>query len=226
MPSVQGLSGIWPEPYHYNLFNARFDYHLNDKNTVFLRYSHDGNQGFGPYALTPQPANFNYNYNWSDQAMLGVTSTLTPNLVNDARFQFHFWENNVTDAKASDCQYPCVGFGLPGHRDYIGSGTYGTGASVNSPQFRQARSFELNDTLSWQKGTHRIRFGMDYEFMKSKVVPWDFCDPGCVYVFSPETIKGLVGAATPLLYPNLPTKITSTADLLNLPIYNLAFVDL
>jgi len=218
LPSLQALSGIWPEPYHYNLFNARFDYHLNDKHTIFLRYAHDGNQGFGPYALTPQPANFNYNYNWSDQAILGLTSAFTPNLVNDARFQFHFWENNVTDAKPSDCQAPCIGFGLPAIVTMVGSGTYGTGTSVNSPQFRQARSLELNDTLSWQKGKHRLRFGVDYEHMASKVVPWDYCDPGCLYVMSPETIKGL-GLAS--FYPNLPSKITTTADLLNLPLYSL-----
>jgi hypothetical protein len=221
LPSVRGLSGIWPEPYHYNLFNARFDDHISAKHNLFVRYSHDGNQGFGPYALTPQPANFNYNNNWSDQSLLGLTSVLKPTLVNDLRFQFHYWQNNVTDALPKDCQYPCVGFGLPAIVSYIGSSTYGTGASVNSPQFRQARSFELTDTVTWLKGKHSVRFGIDYEYMRTKVVPWDFCDPGCLYVFAPETIKGIVGAGTPFLFPTLPSTINSTADLLNLPIYNL-----
>ena len=221
LPSVQGLSGIWPEPYHYNLINARFDYHLSNKHSLFVRYTHDGNQGFGPYALTPQPANFNYNKNWSDQSLLGLTSAFRPNLVNDLRFQFHYWQNNVTDALPSDCQYPCVGFGLPSVT-YIGSSTYGTGTSVNSPQFRQARSYELTDTLTWIKGKHSLRAGIDYEHMRTKDVPWDFCDPGCLYVASPEFVKSYVPAsALPLVFPNLPTRITSTADLLNLPIYNL-----
>jgi len=218
LPSVRGLSGIWPEPYHYNLFNARFDYQINTRNLAFLRYAHDGNEGFGPYALTPQPANFNFNYNWSDQVIAGVTSTITPSLVNDARVQFHYWENNVTDATQAQCPYPCIGFGLPAIVSFIGSSTYGTGQSVNSPQFRQARSIELNDTLSWQKGTHRIRIGVDWEWMKSKVVPWDFCDPGCLYVLSPESTRSL-GLWS--FFPNLPTTITSTQDLLNLPVYNL-----
>lgn len=221
LPSLQALSGIWPEPYHYNLFNARFDYQVNSKNLAFLRYSHDGNEGFGPYALTPQPANFNFNYNWSDQAIVGLTTTLTANMVNDARFAFHFWENNVTDATPAQCPNPCIGFGLPAIVEMIGSGTYGTGTSVNSPQFRQARSGELNDTLSWQKGTHRIRIGIDYEYMKTKVVPWDFCDPGCLYVFSPEETRAVLGSLANVLFPSLPTTITSTQDLLNLPIYNL-----
>jgi hypothetical protein len=222
LPSVQGLSGIWPEPYHYNLVNFRVDHHITEKHNIFVRYTHDGNQGFGPYALTPQPANFNYNQNWSDQALLGLTSAIKPTLVNDLRAVYHFWENNVTDAQPKDCQFPCVGFGLPAIVTYIGSSTYGTGQSVNSPQFRQARSGELTDTLTWLKGKHNIRVGIDYEYMKTKVVPWDFCDPGCLYVFSPETLKGLVPASLlPVLYPTLPSKITSTNDLLNLPVYNL-----
>jgi hypothetical protein len=221
LPSVQGLSGIWPEPYHYNLYNVRLDYHLSSKNTLFLRYSHDGNEGFGPYALTPQPASFNYNYNWSDQSIIGWTSVLTPALVNDVRFQYHFWENNVTDAMASNCVYPCIGFGLPSIVTMLGSSTFYTGANVNSPQFRQDRSYEAIDTLSWQKGTHRLQFGIDYEYNKTKVVPWDFCDPGCDYVFSPEYVEGILGPLTKVLFPNLPTTINSTADLLNLPILNL-----
>jgi hypothetical protein len=222
LPSVQGLSGIWPEPYHYNLLNGRVDYHISAKHSLFVRFTHDGNQGFGPYALTPQPANFNYNNNWSDQSLLGLTSILKPTVVNDLRVQFHYWQNNVTDALQKDCPYPCVGFGLPAIVGYIGSSTYGTGASVNSPQFRQARSFELNDTVSWLKGKHDIRFGIDWEYMKTKVVPWDFCDPGCLYVMAPETIRGLLPAGlVSALYPTLPSQVTSTADLLNLPIYNL-----
>ncbi|HEY7389161.1 MAG TPA: carboxypeptidase-like regulatory domain-containing protein [Bryobacteraceae bacterium] len=217
LPSLSTLSGIWASPYHYNLFNARFDDHLSARHTLFVRYSHDGNQGFGPYALTPQPAEFNYNYNWSDQSIMGLTSVVTPNLVNDFRFQYHFWENNVTDSKPSDCQFPCIGYGLPSIF-MVGSSTYYSGTSVNSPQFRQARAFQFTDGMTWQKGKHRIRFGIDFEHMKTKVAPWDFCDPGCVYIFSPETIRGL-GLSS--FFPNLPTTITSTADLLNLPIYNL-----
>ena len=43
LPSLQGANGIFPSPERYNLLTARFDYHLNDKHTLFVRYSHDGN---------------------------------------------------------------------------------------------------------------------------------------------------------------------------------------
>jgi len=216
LPSLQALNGIWGSPYHYNLVTVRFDDHLSSKHNLFVRYTHDGNTGFGPYALTPQPAEFNYNYNWSDQSIMGLTSILSPTLVNDFRFQYHFWENNVTDSKPSDCNFPCIGYGLPSIF-MVGSSTYYSGTSVNSPQFRQARSFQASDGMSWQKSKHRMHFGIDFEHMVTKTVPWDFCDPGCTYIFSPE-LASLYG---PLL-PGIPKTITSTADLLKLPVYDLA----
>jgi hypothetical protein len=221
LPSLQALNATFPSPYHYNFITARFDYRLSPKNTIFLRYSHDGNAGFGPYYGAPQPAAFNFNYNWSDQSIMGLTTVITPALVNDFRFQYHYWQNNVLDSTAATCQFPCIGFGLPSIVAMIGSGTFISGTNVNSPQLRQARAFEWKDSMSWQKGTHRLSFGVDYEHMKTKVVPWDYCDPGCDYVFAPEAIQGILGDATPFLFPNLPSKITSTQDLLNLPIYQL-----
>jgi hypothetical protein len=222
LPSLQSLSGAFGTPYHYNFITARFDYHLSPKNTVFVRYSHDGNRGIGPYYGAPLPSAFNTNVNWSDQSIMGLTSVITPNLVSDFRFQYHYWENNVTDVNSSNCAN-CIGLGLPSILAAIPSGTFIGGTNVNSPQYRQARAFELKDGLSWQKGKHRFSFGMDYEHMKTKVAPWGYCDPGCDYVFAPEQIEGLgLGAATQsFLFPNLPTQVTTTQDLLNLPVLNL-----
>ena len=221
LPSLQALNGAYANPYHYNLFTARFDYRVSPKNTLFVRYTHDGNAGFGPYFGTPVPSNMNFNNNWSDQSIMGLTTVVTPTLVNDFRFQYHYWQNNVTDATAAQCQAPCIGTGLPALLTALPSATFLAGTSVNSPQLRQARSFEWKDSMSWQKGTHRLAFGLDYEHMKTKVAPWDYCDPGCDYVFSPEFVQGALGDFTSQLFPNLPATITSNKDLLNLPILNL-----
>ncbi len=220
LPSIVGLSGIFPSPLHYNWINGRFDYRLSSKHNLFVRYSHDGNNAFAPYVGNSQPSNWNSNINWSDQSIMGVTSTLTPTLVSDFRFQYHYWENNVVNATPAECQFPCIGTGLPAILSLIGSGTFAAGTGINSPQFRQARSFQPREDLTWQKGTHRLKFGFNYEYMKTKTVPWDFCDPGCMELFSPEFITGTFGAATSALFPTLPTVINSTASLLNLPVYN------
>jgi len=220
LPSLQPVNGVFPSPYRSKLITTRFDYHLSDKHTLFARYSHDGNHDFGPYSTISMPAAWNYNDNWSDQSIMGVTSTLTPSIVNDIRFQYHFWQNKAPDANPSDCVFPCIGFGLPTVFSMLGSSTFLSGNSYNSPQFHQSRSYQVNETLSWQKGTHRFRFGFDVEHMRTAYKPWNPCQPACLYVASPEFIKGL-GPAITQNFPTLPTTISSTADLLNLPLYGL-----
>jgi len=231
LPSTANLSGIFPSPLIYNWYNARFDYRLSPKHLLFVRYSHDGNNAFAPYA-GGQPSNWNYNINWSDQSIMGITSTLTPNLVSDFRFQYHYWENNVVNATSSNCQYPCIGGPTPG----LGIGSDGeipailsligspspftAGEGINSPQFRQARSFQPREDLTWQKGAHRLKFGANYEYMKTKTVPWTFCQPGCMELFAPEDITGIFGSLTPALFPTLPSVVNSTQALLNLPVFN------
>ena len=101
LSSLQALNGAYANPYHYNLFTSRFDYRMTPKNTLFVRFTHDGNAGFGPYFGTPVPSNMNFNNNWSDQSIVGLTTVITPALVSDFRFQYHYWQNNVTDATAA-----------------------------------------------------------------------------------------------------------------------------
>jgi Carboxypeptidase regulatory-like domain len=223
LPSLQALNSIWPSPLHYNWITTRFDYRINEKHTLFARFSHDGNANFGPYSGTGAPSAWIHNSNWSDQSIMGVTSVLTPAIVNDFRAQYHYWANKGPNATAAECQLPCVGSGLPGITSMIGSSTftYGAGNEVNGPQFHQSRAFEFSDTLSWQKGSHRFRFGMDFEQMHTNYTPWDVCDPACVYLYSPESIRGLASAFPAGALAGVPTVIRTTADLLNVPIYNL-----
>ena len=223
IPSLQPLNSIWPSPLHYNWLTARFDYRLSDKHTLFARFSHDGNADFGPYAGTGAPSAWIHNSNWSDQSIIGLTSVITPVVVNDLRVQYHFWENKGPNATPAECQLPCIGSGLPGIVTMIGSSTftYGAGNEVNGPQFHQSRSYQVSDTLSWQKGTHRIRFGADYEQMHTGYTPWDVCDPACVALYSPEGTRAFAGAFPAGAFATLPTTIRTTADLLNVPVFNL-----
>jgi hypothetical protein len=220
LASLQPLNSIWPSPLTYNWLTARFDYRVSDKHTLFARFSHDGNKDFGPYSGTGDPAAWVYNSNWSDQSIMGLTSTFTATLVNDLRVQYHYWENKGPNANPQDCQLPCVGYGLPGITGMVGSSTftYGAGNEVNGPQFHQSRSYQLSDTLSWQKGTHRIRFGEDYEQMHTNYTPWDVCDPACIGLYSPEQAKAQ-GAGFPAgAFASLASTIRTTADLLSVPI--------
>lgn len=226
LPSLAGLSTVSLSPYLAHYLTTRFDYNLSTKNTLFLRYTHDGNVGFGPYGGTaPLQANWSSNNNWSDQYALGVTTLLTPNVVNDARVFYHWWRSLVEVASSSECAAPCVSGGLPSlvtggsGSGMVGSSTFYGGVSDNSPQPRQERSYEFSDTLSWQKGAHRMKFGFDYERIHTNN-DWEFCTNSCVGVYSPEQTLAQANPGLLAQYlPNLPRTISSTADLQALPVY-------
>jgi len=221
-PSVGGLAGNFGSPYRGKTLSARFDYKLSNNHNLFARYSHDGNLGTGPNGGptggTPLPSSWLENVNWSDQTAFGITSTLKPTLVNDFRFTYAYWHNRNLFPSSSDCQN-CLGLGFPQLRfdSSNGSGAFQVGDTQNATQGRDLRRFTWQDSVNWQKGTHRIRFGTMLEHATGTGF-WGYCDPGCAVVFSPEFLtQQLTAAGVSAFFPTLPKKITSNQDLLNLP---------
>ena len=67
LPSVARLTGNFCSPYQGKTFSVRFDYQITPEAPVFARYSHDGNQGFGPNNGNggSLPSDWLRNQNWS-----------------------------------------------------------------------------------------------------------------------------------------------------------------
>jgi hypothetical protein len=221
-PAFLPLQGNYASPYVAKKITARFDYHMNSKNNFFLRYSHDGNDGFGPALEFGDPSNWPHNINWADQSILGWTTIFTPTLINDVRVQYNYWNNHNVQSVASDCAEPCTaGAGLPNVFFFLGSNQTPIGPNFNAPQARNTRRIEVTESISWQKGAHRMKFGGDANPTYSNGL-WGFCTPMCVAAFSPTYIKSVVPAADiPFLFPSLPSALTSDAQVLNLPVLNL-----
>ena len=86
--------------------------------------------------------------------------------------------------------------------------------------FTQERSYQIVESLTWQKGAHRLKFGFDYERIHTNN-DWEFCSLGCAGVYSPETTIAQANPGILAQYmPNLPRTVSSTADLLALPVFN------
>jgi hypothetical protein len=221
LASFAATNGIFSSPQTYKSLNTRFDYRLSSKHSVFLRYTHDGNNSFGPNGGAPEPSQWLGLANWSDQIAIGLTSSLTPTLVNDIRFAYNYWKTGSTIATASQCVSPCVGSGLP--ETTVFGTAFLLGNNHNAPLAKILRDYNLQESLSWQKGSHRLRFGAGIQFW-STFQNLDSCDPACLDVVPAEFATSLAGGAANVAtyFPNLAnTKITSTADVLNLPVYNL-----
>jgi hypothetical protein len=139
----------------------RIDARLNDKHNAFIRYR-DGNATLVRSTPVP-PSNFVSNKNWVDQYLLGVTSVLRPNVINDFRFSFGYWQNrNIPAPCSGDVNGNCIGAGGP-EVFYLNSVNFALGNNFNSPQGRDLRRFPISDNVSWQLGSHRVKFGGEWE---------------------------------------------------------------
>lgn len=215
---ANSLAGNFASPYRGHLFSTRLDWKVTDNHTAFLRYSHDQNKGFGPRSGASLPSNWLQNTNFSDQGVIGITSTFTSTLVNDFRFNYTYWQNRNLFPDSSVCP-DCVGLNFPELN--INGTNVRVGNTQNATQGRDLRRFTFLDTLTWQKDSHRFRFGAEIEYAPGTGF-WGYCDPACTVGFSPDFIRQTVGPLVPApvfaaLFPTLPTTISKGQDLLNLP---------
>jgi hypothetical protein len=219
LASIQPLANNYLSPARYHYRNVRLDYRFSDRHSAFLRYTHDGNAVFGPETGQPSVPSAWVNLdNWSDQFALGVTSTLTPNLVNDFRLGWRMWDNKEDPPGLSQCQPPCVDPNGP-NMTLVGSSVFSAGVTVTALQRRIARHYEPQDTVTWQKGTHRFKFGGDLDVYVNLWL-YGLCNRTCISAYSPESVLATFPSSFVANHlPNLPTTIRSTADLYNLPLF-------
>jgi len=222
IPSFSQLGGNFGSPYIGKTLSFRLDYRLDSKTSIFARYSHDGNAGSGPNGGATEPSNWLRNTNWSDQSIMGITTAVKPTLVNDFRFSYGFWSNRNLFPTSATCP-GCVGLDGPQIEVVgVGSNVY-FGDTSNATQGRDLRRFTWQDSMTWQKGSHRMKFGGLWEYAPGTGF-WGYCDPACDAVFAPEYLQSLLGGLVPVFFPNLPSKITTTAQLNSLPFINAGVV--
>ncbi len=211
-----GLAGNYSSPYDGLQPSVKFDYRINDRHNLFLRYTHDGNKSFGPRGGANLPSNWLVNRNWADQSILGLTSTFGGGLVSDLRFAYHYWNNRNLFPTENECP-GCIGLGFPSVA-IQGSGVT-LGNTTNAPQGRDVRRYNLVENLTWQKGSHRLRFGGTFENSPFSGF-WAFGEPAATNVFGPDL---LIANRIPTALWQLPAQFTSNADLLKLPMQAFAF---
>jgi Carboxypeptidase regulatory-like domain len=225
-PLAQAVAGVYNMPYSGTETTARIDYTISPKHALFARYSHDGNSGFGQ-VFSPQsnPSFWVRNVNWADQSIVGLTSSLTTSTVNDLRFQYSYWSNHNLQSLPSDCVQPtCIGGGLPAILATVGTnigfGAAEVGANPNAPQTRNTRRYEVDDSVNWAKGSHRIKFGGQVMRIPS-VGQWGFCTPYCEGIVGPGFFNAFL-PPTVIAALGFPKTLSTTNDFWNSPFYSLS----
>lgn len=140
----------------YDNFLVKLDHSFNDHEYAFVRYFfNDGrltnvsplNDGFD------LPSGFKDN-NLRDQSVVGsLTSNLTPNLVNEARFQYG---HRTFD-------FPTVT--TQPHLEVLN--TFTAGVNRGNPDFYQESRSEIVDNVTWLHGKNTISFGGDFSHVNT-----------------------------------------------------------
>jgi carboxypeptidase family protein len=140
----------------YDNLLLKLDHSFNDKNYAFVRYFfNDGrltnvsplNDGFD------LPSGFKDN-NLRDQSVVGsISSNLTSNLVNEARFQYG---HRTFD-------FPTVT--TQPHLEVLN--TFTAGVNRGNPDFYQESRSEIVDNVTWLHGKNTILFGGDFSHVNT-----------------------------------------------------------
>src|SRR5262245_12334384 len=216
LPSVAGFSTLAPAPFNSHQVSARTDFRLKDQHTLFARYSYEHNSFSGPFAAPVPPSNFVFNQNEAHQALIGITSVLSPTLVNEFRFSYMYGKNrNIPAPCEGDINGNCIGAGGP-EIFMLDSVNFQPGNSYNSPQGRDIPRFPISNHTTWLRGSHSVKFGGTFE-PTDLTGYWEFFDPARVYLLSPEFLAGL-DPALPAQFGLPDGKSHHQAYLLRLPV--------
>src|SRR4029450_6714533 len=142
------------------LFSARVDATINNAHRVFIRHSRDDNRSFGPPAVlsggspNPYPSNWNRVETHANQTVVGLTSVLGQRMVNDLRVSLFNIRATSGSPRESECP-GCLGIAAPSIAIPDAGLVLGNSASSDLLDGR----FHLTESLTWQRGAHRARFG-------------------------------------------------------------------
>jgi hypothetical protein len=216
-PEFSPLSRITPSPTRVNEFSVRTDWRISQANSLFVRQSHEGGLSYGPTTLNGVgalafPSAWTRQPEWTDQSILGFTSQFGSRWVNDFRFSYFFVSSGEQAPTQTDCP-GCLGIGatainVTDSELYIGTST---------TTVVLGRRYHLNDIADWQKVTHSIRFGGDWETTRGGRT--DTGDqPVTMNLFSPEQVQEFNSLQPPDKRLPLPSSFLTLSDILQLPL--------
>ncbi len=146
-----------------SLLIARADYEINSKQKINFRYEYDS----GVQATSTSPINAAFSqvsHQPQDQGQLNHTWIITPNLVNNfiGGASWYTAIFGVADFAASQKLIPEVFTIADGGAQQGGMTTIGG----TQPNGRNVAQLQLIDDISWTKGRHTIKAGVNYRYNK------------------------------------------------------------
>jgi hypothetical protein len=179
----------------YEKWDTREDYYLNEKNTIFGRYSHahfteSAPGAFGELAGGPAFVNYGGSSESIDHSLaLGWTWTASPTLINELRFGWMKYfvfdvPNGYGTSPAGDAGIPGLNLdktytsGMPYFNVQSPNDAFQLGYALgvnqcNCPLTQNERQYQVIDNLTKTVGKHTLKFGADIRYALNLRVPSD-----------------------------------------------------
>lgn len=206
-----GLDGI-PDVLYVDLENprstdgsqyvARIDYEATqkDKFAFSLFYTPRFSSGVNTSAQSRPMADINsdrLNYNTA----FTYIRTISPTIINEARVNFTSWGYNEVDAN------PDTDFGIPRVEieQFVPTNriSFGAPRGANTPGIIKETQLNIRDTVTWIRGNHAFRFGVDYRQDRNEnpgtgaarpiytfVGPWNFANDAPIFYGVTASLTG------------------------------------
>ncbi len=181
-----------------NQFNGRGDFIESDRSSWAGRYSWTDELQLAPGLKL----NGTKLLTTARQVMASNTRTLSPTMVNEARFGYNSFFNSLgrelagTRDVVSEVGIPGVNAGPPiswGIPSVGITGFSGFGDDTEGPYVNTNRTFQIIDNLSWTRGSHSFRFGGEMRWDQYNQVGNQFARGGFAFEPTATSNKGAAG---------------------------------
>lgn len=142
-------------------WSTRVDHQINPRNSFNARYMFNTQLNSGSGQATPAGLS-NVSPARSQAATAALTSTLTPHLLNEARFSWNKFRSATGPEDLTSLQIPSIEIANMGLTGFNASATRtAIGYGVNLPQSRVDNTYQIQDSMTWTHGSHTFKFGAD-----------------------------------------------------------------
>jgi Carboxypeptidase regulatory-like domain/TonB-dependent Receptor Plug Domain len=156
-----------PNPILSDQFDIRIDHNINSKQNVFGRWTYKNKRQVNPSGLAlPAEADFEHD----NQIVIAHNYVITPTLVNELRGGISRRQDGGTFPLDGPAFMQKLGlnpqqlgpFPPGGFPDFVFEPRGGINAIVHTrPNPELSRNFQINENLTWTKGKHTMKFGLD-----------------------------------------------------------------
>jgi hypothetical protein len=176
---LRSLTGEVPRKQDQRIVFPKVDWNINSKNTLTASYNYlrgRAPNGFQtPSVVFVGAGAFGNDFVDIDTLNTRLTSTITPNLLNEARFQYgrEFARSFIGDLSPGETSLAARATslfnGLLPSINFTGGFQFGVSANFQRNAFPDERTIQFADTMNTTRGRHTLKFGGDMKFSRDKI---------------------------------------------------------